>query len=341
MGFLSQAGQIGFKTQTSKGVYKDPGATAPNEGVFMRFTSGGLGGNRELMVPDPEIGAGRDIPDAALGPISFSGEFNAYARMESLATLLYGALGGKASSGAPEDGYTHDITPADTIPWLSIEEKVGNGYEVFRYTDCKVNTFHLEADADGYLMLTVGIIGLTQTAGNTATASGSQRVDASPLLLGSKILVNYGGAQLPAKSFSLDINNNLEDDDWRLGSLFLGDLVEKRREVTGGVTIRPNTHDLWREAMYGSASATSAQGGAAAKDEVEITIESYEDIPGADAGTKYAATFTMPNAIIAPFGVTPSGDDVIQHDLEIRAVRPLPGENVIDASIINSFSAVA
>ena len=34
------------------------------------------------------------------------------------------------------------------------------GYEIFKYTDCKVNTLHLEADANGYLMGTVGMIGL-------------------------------------------------------------------------------------------------------------------------------------------------------------------------------------
>ena len=339
MGFSSQSGHLGLKTQAAKGSYLDPGAVAPNDGVFVRFTSGSMGGNRELLVPDPEIGAGRDIPDAALGPISFSGEFDAYARMEFLATILKGVMGAGASAvttGVAE----HVITPATTLPWLSVEEVIGNGFETFRYTDAKVNTFHLEADAGGYLMTTFGLIALTQLADITPTGAGSQRVDTSPLLLGSNILVKYNGANLPAKSFSLDINNNLEDDDFRLGSLFLGDLTEKRREVTMGVTIRPNDSGMWKAAMYGSAAASSAQGGAAAKDDVQIVIESYEDIPGGTPATPYTLTFDVPQAIIAPFNVEPSGDDVIEHDLEIRGVRP-GATDIATATILSEFETIA
>ena len=36
MGFQSQAGQVGFKTQAAAGTYDDPGT----EGVFMRLRSG-------------------------------------------------------------------------------------------------------------------------------------------------------------------------------------------------------------------------------------------------------------------------------------------------------------
>src|SRR3990167_5290275 len=96
MGFQSQAGQVGFQTQSAKGVYNDPSTG----GIFMRTKSGSLGGKRELMIPDPEIGGNRDVPDALLGPISFAGDYDFYARMDSLATLLYWALGAKSSSSA-------------------------------------------------------------------------------------------------------------------------------------------------------------------------------------------------------------------------------------------------
>src|SRR5687768_5474491 len=115
MGYVAQAGHFGVKTQTAKGTYLSPGAVAPNDGVFVYFRSGGLGGNRELLVPDPEIGGARDIPDAQLGPISYSGEIDMYARMESLATFLRAALGAVTTTGAALSGYEHEVTPADTI----------------------------------------------------------------------------------------------------------------------------------------------------------------------------------------------------------------------------------
>jgi hypothetical protein len=339
MGFVSQSGHVGFKTQSVKGTYMDPGAVAPNQGVFVYTRSGAMGGNRELMIPDPEIGGSRDVPDAGLGPISFSGEYDFYARMESIGQLLYNAFGTKeAPTGTALTGYTHSITPGDTLPWVSVEEKIGNGFEVFKYTDCKVNTLHLEADANGYLMGTAGLIGLTQET-TTATASGSQRRDTSPLVVGTNVVVAWNGASLPAKSFSLDINNNIEDDDFRLGSLFLGDLTEKRRDITMNVTIRPNDAALWKTAMWGGPTATEP-GGQSFKDDVTITIGTYEDIPGATAGVKYNLTFTIPYAIIAPFSVDPSGDDVLEHDIEIRAVRNVPATPIITASVRNSYATI-
>lgn len=310
-------------------------------GVFVRFRSGAMGGNRELLVPDPEIGGNRDVPDAQLGPISFSGEFDIYPRMESLATMLGGALGDVAvATGDTASGFTHVITPGDTLPWISVEEAIANGYEAFNYTDAKVNTLHLESDANGYLMGTVGLIALTQALNASPTDTADQRVDVSPLLVGTNVNVLYGGVALPAKSFSLDINNNIEDDDFRLGSLFLGDLVEKRREITMSVTIRPEDSALWRQAMWGSPTATQPLG-QSFKDDVSIVITSYDDITDADPGVKYSLTFTIPSAVIEPFSLNPSGDDVLQHDLSIRAVRPDPTVDILTATIRNSYSTVA
>jgi hypothetical protein len=338
MGYSSQAGHLGLKTQAIKGTYLDPGATAPNQGVFMRTKSGSLGGDRELIIPDPEIGGNRDIPDALLGPIKFSGSFDFYARMESLALLLKGVSGANVTSGSALLGYTHTINTANALPWISIEENIAGGYMIFKYTDCIINSLHLEADADNYLQGTAEIIGLTQ-ATTTETPIGNRRYDTSPLLVGTNITVAYNGASLPAKSFSIDINNNVEDDDFRMGSLFLGDLVPKRREVTMGVTIRPQDANLWKLATWGSAAAV-APTGQTTKDDVVVTINSYEDIPGATAPQPYVATFTFPQVIIEPYTPEPSGDDVLEHDLSMRAVRPNPAVDIYTATVKNSFATV-
>jgi hypothetical protein len=341
MSYSSQAGRLGLKTQASKGTYADPGATAPNQGVFMYTRSGSLGGNRDLLVPDPEIGGHRDIPDAQLGPINFPGEFDFYARMEELPTIVRGVLGGASTDGGSALlGYTHTIGTADTNPWLSVEEVIAGNYQQFKYTDVKVNTFHLEADANGYLMGTMGLIGLTQAPLTVPTPTISQRWDTSPLIVGSNIVFQYNGANLPAKSFSMDVNNNMEDDDFRIGSLFLGDLQEKRREITFGVTIRPQDATLWKTAVWGSPTATGPLG-KSFKDDIQIVVTTYEDIPGATAGNVYTMTITLPQVIIAPFNLGPSGDDIMQHDLELRAVRPNPAVDIITVAIKNSFATVA
>jgi len=337
-GFQSQAGHVGFRTQSAKGVFANP----TTNGVFMRIRDGGLGGNRELMIPDPEIGGNRDVPDALLGPVAFAGEYNYYARMESLATLLRGAFGtsSSATSGSgPTLVGTHTITPIEgaDLPWLSIEEKIGDGLDAFRYTDARVNTVHLEADAAGYLMGTSGLIALTQVAIGAASANPAPDFDTTELMVGSNITVAFDSVDLRAKSFNFDFNNNMEDDDFRLGSLFLGDAVPKRRECTLGVTLRPETRDLWRQAVYGDPNATQAQG-TVVKSDVLVTCESYAVI--GSSASLYTLELEIPVAAIEPFDFTPSGDDIIQYDATIRCLRPDPNDLLVTATVKNGLATV-
>src|SRR5215217_3042045 len=155
MGFSSQAGQVVVRTQTTPDVFPADLATA---GRAVKLRSGGLAPSRELMIPDPEIGGGRDVGDAYLGGISFSGDYEFYARMPSLAAFLKAVLG-SAASVTTTGVTTHTVTPSDgsQLPFLGIEERIGSGLETYRYTDAVVNTLHLEADAGGYLQGTAGI----------------------------------------------------------------------------------------------------------------------------------------------------------------------------------------
>lgn len=340
MGFSSQEGQVGFKTQAAAGTYSDPGAASPNEGVFMRTRSGGLSPNRELLIPDPEIGGGRDIPDAYLGAVSWSGEYEFYARTKAIATLFRAGLGDATSATtgvAPATFNTHTFTPGSgNLSDLSVEDNVGGNFETFRFTDAKVNTLHLEAEANGYLMGSVGLIAKLQTAGNTKTAVPAY--DINPLFVGTNITLTYNGVQLPAKSFTFDFTNNMEDDDFRLGSFFLGDLTPKRREVTFSTTVRPNSSAQWRQAVYGTTAATQA-GGLTTKQELVITCETYEVI--GTSAEKHSISFTVPKAMFAPFSVEPSGDDVLEYDLEIRALRPDPTVPLMTAVVKNESATIA
>lgn len=314
MGFSSQEGQVGFALQGAEGAF-----TAATQ--FMRTRSGSIGPNRDLLIPDPEIGGNRDVPDAYLGAISFSGEYEFYARLKSLALLLQAVCG---DAGPP-------ITPIDgaPLPWISVEENVAGSFETFNFFDAKANTLHLEAEANGYLMGTVGIIARNGVAGATKTDLVAQAalVDTTPMIVGTNITVDYNGVQLPAKSFSLDINNNMEDDDFRLGSFFLGDVTEKRRELTMGVTIRPEDSALWRQATYGVPAATQP-GGLTTKQPAVITAETYEG--GGLTGTFVA---TVNNAVFVPFAVDPSGDDVLEFDFEVRGIRPTPATPIVSFAV--------
>lgn len=338
MGYSSQAGQIVVKTQAAAGVF-DP--DLGTDGLAVKLRSGSLGSTRELLIPDPEIGGGRDVVDSLLGAGAFSGDYEFYARMNSLLTFLNACLGTTNSvDDASSTFTTHTVTPSDAsqLPFLSVEERIGSGLETYNYTDAVVNTLHLEAEANGYLQGTAGLIARQQVAGATPTANPTW--DDTPMSVGTNITVTYNGVTLPAKSFSLDINNNFADDDFRLGSFFLGDLTPKRREITASFSIRPEDSALWRQATFGLSTATS-MGGVTTKQELVITSQTYEAIPGSNPVTTYGLTLTIPKFILKPFSFAPSGDDVIETDIEGQALRPQAATPIATVEIVSDLAAVA
>lgn len=328
MGYTSQAGQVLLRSQAVQGTYQADITTA---GVSVKLRSGSLGTNRDLLIGDPEIGGGRDVADALLGAASWAGDYEFYARVDMLATLLKACLGTAAAPVTATGITTHSITPTDsgTLPYLSIEENIGGTLETYSYTDAVVNTMHLECEANGYLMGTAGIMAAKQIAGVTKTASPG-KFDNTPLFVGTNIAITYNAVTVPAKSFSLDVNNNIANDDFRLGSFYVGDLTAKRREITASFRIRESSSALWRQATYGLSSATQV-GGVTTKQPLVITCDAYDDIVGGTPATKYRIQFTIPNFSLTPYSLAASGDDIIESDLAGQGLRPAVGTPAITA----------
>jgi hypothetical protein len=347
MGEQSQEGQLGFRTQAAKGTYDDPGAahgTYPHSGHFMKTRGGSMGGDRELIIPDPEIGGNRDIPDAIQGPIAYSGDFESYMRFNALGTLLTAGLGTVDSTPTgtvfgTDLGGSHVITPTDVaadLPWLSVEEAVAAAWEVFNYTDVRVNTLHLEVDPDGYVMFDAGLIGITATSDETRTAAAV--FDTSPLVVGSNVVVSWGGSPITAKSWSWDLDNGIEDDDFALGSISLQDATPKRRSITSGFSIRDSdAATYWKESVWGSAAASAPVAGSSVKRALSVVITAATNNP---AGDPYSLTLDFPVASLLPAKVDPSGDDVIENQYDIQIFRPDPAVKAMTATLVNAYGEI-
>ena len=341
MGQTSQSGQVIFATQTAAGVPVDA-ATLATDGLSVKIRSGSLAGSRDLLVPDPEISGGRDTSDAYLGGVSFSGDYEMYVRFRAVAFFLANCLGVKATVAV--DGvtgaYEHTITPSDgQVPFMTVYEEIGDGLERFIYSDVVVNTFHLEADANGLLSSTVGLIGRMVNPG-VAPIDGTPLVDNTSMVPGTNIVLRYNGVQVPAKSFSFDVTNNFEDDNFYLGSFYLGDLTAKSREVTASMTLRHESNAMMRQALFGASTATQI-GGLTTKAKLEVVISAYEDVVGSSpTGTKYSLTLELPKVIFEPFAFEPSGDDAFENDVAMRAVRPNPAVPIVTAAVVNGNDAI-
>lgn len=236
----------------------------------------------------------------------------------------------------------HQFWPSDAaqLPFVAIQEKLGGGagLDVFNYTDGVVNSLHLESDANGYLMGSAGMIARKQTAG-ISPLDPTTLYDNLPMVVGTNVTVTYNNVTLSAKSFSMDFDNGFEDDDFRLGSFFLGSLVPKRRALTYGFSIREADNTLWRQASYG-ASASTTPGGVVTKQELRITMSTYETIPGTTPTLSYTLRLISPYAILEPYSLQASGDDIIESDITMRAIRPFPNLPLVRAEVITPKSTV-
>lgn len=336
MGYSSQSGQVILRSQATPGVAMTDLGTA---GVATRLRSGSMAINRELITLDPEIGGGRDTADAYLGPANYSGDYELYPRFESIGTLLRAALGSVTSAVAGGVN-THTFTPVDgQLPYLTVYEEISDGLERFLYSDAVVNTLHFEADANGVLMGTAGMIARTAVPG-TPDIDGAALYDKTQTAVGTSITLTYNGLKLPGKSFGFDLTNGVEDDDYRLGQFEVGDLTAKQREVSGSFTVRHNSAALMRQAAFGTASATTL-GGLTTKQSLVIDMQAYQIIEGSTPPTPYSLKITLPNVILEPFAFEPSGDDVLETDITWRALRPDPAVPIMTAVLKNGKATIA
>lgn len=340
MGFGSQSGQVIAGLQSGPGV---PNANLATAGTSIKLTSGSLAGNREYMVLDPEIGGTRHVSGGDLGPVNFGGDYEMYVRYRSIALLFYGALGIKdvdPVSGAPTDtAFEHTILANEeaSLPYFTFYEEISNNLERMRYDDAVINTLHIEADAAGHLTGTAGVLARLMTPG-VPKITNPALVDNTPTTTGTAVTLSYDGVTVPAKSFAFDIANNVEDDDFRLGSFFMGDMTAKQREVTGSMTLRHDSAARMRQALFGKASATQI-GGEATRENLTITIASPYDIPGAP-GVKWGIEIEAPYTVLNPFAFEPSGDDVLENDVEMTIIQEDPAQSIVSVKITNDIPAL-
>lgn len=345
MGFQSQVGQLGLRTQTGLGAYEDPGAAGL--GVFMRHKSGAISPNLELLRPDPEIGGDPDTPGQLLGAASYTGEIEAYTRLRYLATVLQ-LLCGENSGTSVATGATqgvdlvgvHTIVPQDqgVLHRASIEEAVST-LDTFRYYDAVISDYQFEIEPNGYMMNTMGILAPNQEAGITRTATPD--IDTTPLYVGTAMTVTIGGvaSAICVRTLSGEFNNNIEDDVFCLGKTGLTDLTPKRRDFNLSTTVRPDDNTLWREANYGAAAATTVQAGAAAVTDVNINVKSFTPV-GTGTATVFELDIDIPVCNIEPFAHEPNGDDVIEWDMNFQAIRPDQATPLATFTVTNDLAAI-
>jgi len=328
MTYTAETGYVGLARQDVQGTFKEPTD-------FMKVMSVDLNPEGDKLIPDPEIGSISDIDSIHQGTYKISGSMDSYVRPEAIGLLFWGALGTKTNSGLLSGGaYLHNFTPitSGSLPWLSVKKAIADDVQVFDYKDCKVDGFTLDINSSEFCSAKFDIVGIQDEEGSAVSPS----FESSPLLVATKTTINIGGVATSAKSCSVEFKNNLESDDFRVGSRFLGDITEKRRELDVKMDLVLDTSsDLYKKAFYGSSSASEA-GFDVHAESVDIELSSPTNI--STSSLPYKILVQIKNCVFMSAPTPASGDDLVVIPLELKATKAT-GYNLIEVHIWNSKTA--
>jgi hypothetical protein len=308
----SQTGHIGFAVQSGKGVYNTPL-------LFTYYENDDIGLMPENITPPAQIGGGRDVVDMYAGPMKVDGGMDLDPRPDFAGLPFYGVLGGISTAAGAESGvYVSTITPENTLPWLSAQRKVSDTYDVFNYTDLKINSMTLSCEAGQQVSMNLDIRGLTESG---SASPETPTYETAQVWMWHSGTVELEGSEICVQSVSLEINNNLDDSDYRICSTYgrgLGDLSEGMREINATLAIRPSDNDLYQKAVYGQDNAT-APTKSVYSGSLHLRFESVENI--GSTSEKYYLDITIPKAFFQPFKISPNGSDTLEHELNMVAAK--------------------
>jgi hypothetical protein len=256
--------------------------------------------------------AGRDRGDAYVSGIRVEGDLPVYLHFDGAALLAYGAMGANADSGAVN--FTHTITPADDLPWLTVFRMVGNVIEE-RYIDCKINTFRLESSAGGTPIVTLGLLGLVPS---WLTLPASTAVVGDPYKhYEAKDLIKIATVAQRIHTLTFEVVNNI---NWYQADDFLGsDLDIGGREINFSFGLHftgPTAEPKYREFLYGG------DAGVAAVAAIQEKAIEFEFVRNVNTGFKVA----MPEVAYAAVPVNASpGADPLDVEVACEVNKPTAG----------------
>lgn len=249
-GIAASVAAIGVAKQSVLGTLITPA-------TFGHGVAGGQVANAEIEQDRDDITSGsRDYTHVNRTSAVAGADFETRAFPKSVGLWLYGALGADAVSGAGP--YTHVLTGADTLPYLSLYGLLGPS--VYTVRDAVVDELTFSWDGPAPLELAVALVGtVLGFAGSYAPTTDEAR---------AKYLVPAGGtfqlsvstatpATARVTSGEIGIGNNVEPIILA-GSVVPTDVHPGRRELTSNLTIVPTDLSAFREAVTGSTGGTTA-----------------------------------------------------------------------------------
>lgn len=269
-----------------------------------------------------ETDANRDIGVSYVVSTEVQGSPEFYLRDDIASFWLQAALGNDTVTGAGPN-YTHTITPANTLPYVSCWRDVGDVlFEAFQ--DCKVSSVTIAGSPGQPLTLTPTVMGriTTRLTADPSTAA------AIPLANGYVYNENDATIQLGGSTttligqFSITIENGVTTQ--YTDNVQPIDVVEGLRRVSGSFDLIFQNLNEYNSFFYGSTSGT------AISSSIYTTSLDFTVAHGANNSVEFSLPSVAYEAY--PIDVNPAGNPIVS---SISFVSQRGGSPVVTAIVKN------
>jgi hypothetical protein len=310
-GVSGNVGWLGIAKQTAKG-------TAAASPTFKNPFSGGSIAPTHATDSLEETDSSRDRGVTYVTETGVEGDPELYVRKSSIGMYLYSALGAVSTSGTTN--YTHTITPATALPYMTMWRNIGDLLWE-RFEDCMVSSINITADTHGPLTATLGVMGRKSVRLTSAPAGAA--VDSATVFNYNNAAVNFaGGATALVANFDLTIDNNasLQSTDDSVPY----DVVPGLREVSLGFDMIFEDLTTYNNFHYGGPAGT------AQTPNMYTTSATFTFTQSANE----EIVFDLPSLAIEEFPVDPDtgGDPIV---VAVRATAQRSGSPVVTATVKN------
>jgi len=315
---LATLGYVGYAVESTEGTF-----VAPT--IFLPVTSFNFDDSNDYIVPD-QIRGNRDRSIALAGPYSTSGSLDMELVPNGISALLRSVFASKESglvvstSGA-SGSYSHVFTPGNESPTFTFESSAGE-ILIRRYGGIRVNNMEVSASFGEIVTASFGLEGTTR--GTQPSAASESFAQVVPFHFNGAKIQRDSSDIANVKSFTFGVNNNID----RIGTLRRTRAYKRTvlgmRDVSLSMTLdfdSTTDYDLFL-----------------AETEFAVTL----DLQGALIGgsTYNSLVIEIPRVRYNMTSVPISGADYIEQSVDCQILRPLNGDPIFTATLVNNEATV-
>ena len=322
-GIRGNTAYIAMGRNASSGAKGSP-ATQPKH--MWPFSGGGISPEKTIAKLQ-ETDDRRDAGVSYVSAMSVAGTPEVYGRDNNIDTILGAGMGAVVDSGTMPN-FTHTITPAAALPYMTAWKMIGDTlFE--KYDDVFVNEITLRADAGGPLTVAFSLMGLTTTRLTTDPQSGwtapAVTLENGPVYTFNNATLTLAGASTRLiSSFEMTISNNVSAQ--QTDDVVMYDLVPGTFEVGLSFDLIFETLSEYNRFYYGSTSGTAPSPILGATD-FAISF---------DNGANNQIQLSIPSFAYEEFPVDPQPDgSPVVSSVRGSAQRQAPGTAMITAIVKN------